>query len=570
MKFRLFIFVICFAPCFTIAQNENLTNQNSNSDIKGKLNRNAIYIFGIVDSNTLNKEVVNKLRNLNISQEFIDISLDDNTIQPTIHQTNVSNKNYTLYEQELIHILNENKIGQKILSDWFNRQSDNSFNFEVLKKREAVKANVDDFIKVSASKKSKLKLMEMGLKMVNQSYLLVFDFQDIKTLEEYYIQTGVDENNRILNGYMASFTCYLIKFDFNSSIASVFFQDFWLTENELSKKDKIEAFENTDFPFIALKTYKYEITSSQHNPGQPLAQEKQKTTDELLDGLAELALKNVINAIEKQDDPFNLNIMIREVSPISAKIGKKEGLKFDQPYFIYENQISKSGIIYHKRIGVVKSKKVVDNRKDSLIQTQNSAFYQIAGNPISEGMLLEKYNDLGVNLFLGNAFSGLPGFTGRIEYYFSKMFDDMISPGKTASGSTSFKVYLSGGYNQKTYIINENYLNHTFIRGCLGVSKDFYPLRFLHWSPFLGYGLESVRCEGTKNIVSSNFSEMGIQLGINLKYNIQLILSYNYYHFFNSILLDGNKEVLDENFNYNDNYKDRSNSGISLGIRIML
>ncbi len=570
MRIILFVLLIFAASLFTSAQNKNLTTQNKKSDNSLKLNQNAISIIGLNFGDQLNKEVINNLTKLKIPDKFIDISLNENIIQSNIPRTKILDTNNILDDQELIHLLNENKIGQQVLSNWFNRQIDSSFNLEILEKRASIKTNEQDFLKAAASKKCKLKLMEMGLRMVNQSYLLLFDFQDVKTMEAYYNQTGVDEENRIMNGYIADFNSYLIKLDFNSSVASVFFNDFWVTENDLNKHEKIEAFKNTEFPFIVIKTFNNKITSTQHNKGQLLAQEKQKTTDELLDDFAHLALNKVFADIEKQNEPFKLKTMIREVKPISAKIGKKGGLKFDQRYFVYENHIHKNGTIYPKRIGVVKSKKIIDNRQNSLIQTQNSAFYQIAGGAIHNGMFLEERKDLGLNLFIENTFSGLPGINGRVEYYFSRMFDDVISPGKTATGSTSFKIYLSGGYNQKLYRIDEHILNHTFVRGSFGVSKDFYPLRFLHWGPYLGYGLESITREGTKNIVSSNFTEMGLRLGINLIYNIQLIASYNYYHFFNSILLDENKDVVNENFNYFGTYKDRSSSGFSLGLRIML
>lgn len=570
MKFLLLVFVVFFLPHFISAQNKNLTNQNSKSTISAKFNRNSFSIVGIDFGENLNTEITNKIKNLKVPEKFINISLNNHVIQSNIQRTNLSAGNNSLDEQDLIRLLNENQIGQQILSNWFNRQSDSSFNLEVLKKRELVEANENDILKAAASRKGKSKLMEMGLKMINQSYVLVFDFQNIRTMEEYYNQTGVDKNNRILNGYIASFNTHLLKFDFNSSVASVFLQNFWISENELNKSEKIAAFENSEFPFISLKTYQYEITSTQHSVGLPLAPDKQKSTNELLENLVQLALDNVMKDIEKQDEPFKLKTMIKEVKPISAKIGKKGGLKFDQRYFVYENRIRKNGTIRPKRIGVVKSKKIIDNRKDSLVQTQNSAFYQIAGGPIYNGMYLKKRNDLGLNLFLGKASSGLPGITGRMEYYFSKMFDDMISPGKMASGSTSFKIYLSSGYNQNLYRIDEHILNHTFVRGSLGVSKDFYPLRFLHWGPYLGYGLESTTWEGSKNMVSSNFAEMGLRFGINLTYNIQMIASCNYYHFFNSILLDEKKDVINDNFDYKGTFKNRSNKGISLGIRIML
>jgi hypothetical protein len=262
--------------------------------------------------------------------------------------------------------------------------------------------------------------------------------------------------------------------------------------------------------------------------------------------------------------------MIRNSDPITAKIGTKSGLKFDQSYFVYENRLKRNGKIKQKKVGVVKSNKIIDNQTDSIPQTDNSAFYQIAGGPVHRGMYLKKRNDLGLNVFLGTSISGLESYDARFEYYLSKLFTDAIKPGKFAKGSTSIKLYLSAGYHQKLYNIENHIWNNTFVRGSIGISKDFYPLRFLHWGPYLGYGLETVTREGTPNLVSTNFAELGIRLGINITYNLQFIASYNFYQFFNSVEMDENKDVVNPEFDYNGIYPDRVNKGLSLGFRIML
>lgn len=568
MKIFLLIIFTCIAQFFSIAQNKTPYNQVNRADSLN-LNQKAFSLVGLDFNRTLNNEILEKFKQLKIPGNFIEILLDSTIIKPNLTESYFSEKE-KIKENEFVQLLNQNKIGQQILANWFNFQPDSSFNFEVLKKKGIIKYDEEDFIKASESRKGRIRLMEMGLKLVNQSYLLIFDFENTQTMEEYYREVGTNSDEQILNGYISTVNCNLLKLDFNSSVASVFFQDYWTTTNDTNKKEKTERFDNASFPFVLLKTYSYRISSTQQNPEQPLAPQKQKTKYELLQSLADLSLEKVINDISTQEEPFKLRSVVREIEPISAKIGRKGGLKFDQRYFVYENRIRKNGEIFQKRVGVVKSNRIIDNRKDSVPQTVNSAFYQIAGGPIYNGMYLKKRDDLGLNLFFGKSISGLPGYNARIEYYFSKIFDNMISPGKTAKGSTSFKVYFSSGFNNKDYVINEGNNKHTFVRGSLGVSKDFYPLRILHWSPYLGYGLESIKREGSANIVSSNFAEMGVRLGINITYNVQLIASYNLYKFFKSIELNENKDVVNPDFNYKQKYYDRSTKGISLGIRLML
>ena len=51
----------------------------------------------------------------------------------------------------IIGKLDEQKVAQQVLSQWFNRQKDGSFNVDVLKERGLYNANDNDFFAASAS-----------------------------------------------------------------------------------------------------------------------------------------------------------------------------------------------------------------------------------------------------------------------------------------------------------------------------------------------------------------------------------------------------------------------------------
>jgi hypothetical protein len=467
--------------------------------------------------------------------------------------------------------LNDKKVGQQILSIWFNRQNDGSFNVDVLKERGLFNANDNEFIVASASKRGESSLMDMGLQLVNQSYVLAFDFYDIMTMTEYYNKNEVPAEKRIMNGYKSTLNTYLYRLDFNDSVAAVFFQDYWVSENDPNKDAKIAAFENAKFPFVAVSNQHNMLSGTQYNPGQSLAPKVQKTNAELIDQLGAAAIETVVTDIERQSHDFRVKAMVSEVKPISAKIGKKEGLKFDQRYFVLENKQKNNGDITSKRVAVVKSMKVVDNRKVTTGQTQPSTFYQIAGGKVDNfGMFLEQKNDVGLNLFLGTTVGGLSGFTGRAEYYISKAFGELVGEGKSGKGLTSWKIYGEGAYDLKTdYEVGQIIDDFTFARFSFGVAKDFYPISFLHWGPFVGYGIESISWETSDGInISSDFVEAGLRLGINLAHNIQLLGSVTSYSLISSEIVDSETNEK-EDFEYKDVFEDRMGLGISVGLRIM-
>lgn len=544
--------------------------KKSKNFVSSEYNRNSISLLGVDFKENLSTRIYNHFKKLEVPDKFYENPLQTEIIYPSVARDEVSDLLNQLNQAELNEWLDQNKIGQQILSKWFNRQSDGSFNVDILKKRGLFNANDNEFIIASASKRGESSLMDMGLQLVNQSYLIVFDFYNLMTMNQYYDKNETETENRVLNGFRGSLNSYLFKLDFNDSVAAVFFQDYWVSGNESDKESRIAAFENAKFPFVALTKQHNVVSSTQYNPGQKLAPKTQKSEDELLDGMAKTSLESVITGIENRNEAFRVKAMVSDVKPISAKIGKKEGLKFDQRYFVYENRERRNGKLYSKRIGVVKSMKVVDNRNITTGQTDASEFYQIAGGRVDNyGMFLEQHNDVGLNIFLGTTSGGLPGYTGRAEYYISKFLGDMTASGKSSKGLTSIKLYVEGAYGNDEYLVDDYVEDFTFLRGSVGLNKDFYPLNFLHWGPFIGYGIESTTWEDSDNNISTDFIEMGARIGLNLAHNIQLLGSANYYMMLTSEVLDSDKEVINEDFDYEGIFDDRFGPGISLGLRIM-
>jgi len=492
-------------------------------------------------------------------------------IKPGVSRESASNMYTGLDEKKISTWLNQNKVGQQIMARWFNRQPDGSFNVDVLKERGLFNANDNDFMVASASKRGESSLMDMGLQLVSQSYLLAFDFSEIMSMTQYYDKNEVPAEKRIMNGFKSSVNTYLFKLDFNDSFAAVFFQQYWAGNDDPNLEAKKAAFDNAEFPFVFVGKQHNDISSTQYSEGQPLAPKVQKSKGELMMQMSQMALDAALTDIENQNQDFRVKAMVSEVRPISAKIGKKEGLKFDQRYFVFENRQRNNGTLYSKRVAVVKSMKVVDNRQVTTGETKPSNFYQIAGGKVDNyGMFLEQHNDIGLNVFLGSTFTGLTGFTGRAEYYISKAFGGFVGSG-SGKGATSWKIYAEGGYDLKNdyEVLNGFVDNFTFLRVSFGLAKDFYPASFIHWGPFIGYGVESISWESSDTeSISSDFIEVGARIGINLVHNIQLVGSATYYSLLTSESED-TETGAKEDFEYKDYFEDRMGLGFSAGIRFM-
>ncbi len=571
MRKHLFLLLILAFPLFGLSQNVEESAKKAKSYVSSEYDRNAVTFVGLDFNENLSADVYKKISDLKVPDKYYDNSISENILKPAGSRESVSNQFTGLDESQISQWLNDNNVGQKILAVWFNRLADGSFNVDVLKERGLFNANDNDFMVASASKRGESSLMDMGMELVNKSYVLVFDYSDIMDMTQYYDKNEVPADKRIMNGYRSTLNTYLFKLNFNDSVAATFFQDYWYGANDPNASAKKEAFENAQFPFVFVSKQHNDISSTQYNEGETLAPKVQKSKDELLDQLANTSLEAVMTDVENQRQEFRVRAMVSSVHPISAKIGKKEGLKFDQRYFVLENRQRNNGTLFSRRVAVVKSMAVVDNRSVTSGQTEASEFYQIAGGKVDNyGMFLEQRNDVGLNLALGYSVSGLDGISGRAEYYISKAFGSMVKPGKSGKGLTSWKIYVEGGYNLKSdYTVGSLTDDWTFLRVSGGVAKDFYPISFLHWGPFLGYGVESISLASAENIeISSDFIEAGVRVGVNLAHNIQLIGSATYYSLISSEIKDtdtGDKEELE----YNDVFEDRMTLGLNVGLRFM-
>ncbi len=544
-----------------------LAAQTAKNYVSSEYDRNSLTFIGLDYNENLSEPVIQVLAKQTAPDKYYDNSIPENIIKTGVKRDSMLGFPVPATEQQLVRWLNDHKVGQQILSVWFNRQPDGSFNVDKLKERGLFNANDNDLLVASASKRGESSLMDMGMELVNRSYVLVFDYYGIMSMAQSYQKQETPQDKRIMNGFQSELQTFLLKLDFSDSVAANFFQKYWTSPDDPQRDAKVAAFEKAEFPFQFMKRQYTSATATQYNPGQVLAPKVQKTDGEMMDQMVKMSIESILTTVENQKQEFRVKAMVSDVRPIRAKIGKKEGLKFDQRYFVMENQTNSKGEITSKRVAVIKSMKVVDNRKVTSGQTEPSAFYQIAGGKVDNmGMFLQQKNDVGMNLYLGTTSGGLPGFEGRLEYYFSKAFSG-ANGGKFA---TAWKIYVGGGYDQKNdYTVGALTDDFTFTRVSFGLAKDFYPLHFLHWGPFVGYGLETISVASIEDSdISSDFIEAGIRVGINLAHNIQLIGSATYYSLISSEEVNSSTNEKTE-FEYKTYFDDRMGLGYNIGIRFM-
>ncbi len=530
----------------------------------------AIAIAGINSGGQPNSQIINNLTNVTVPGSYFQINLSETELS-SINLNHIKSATISSRaENRLQNWLNNNKTGQAILEQWFERQPDGSFSTEFLEKSRLLDESLAERL-MEGREFNKETATYFANSPLNETFLMVFDFRNVQTMDDYYDGINTHSRDRILRGYISSVYTYIFKFDFNRSVAEKFLDDYFTINDDASAQAKQEAFEKSEFPFFFVTMREDEIASVQPRANQEIAPEEIKSDKELLDALAQLAVNNITDLIDEDEISLSASRVIKNIKPITAGIGAKENIRFDQRFGVYENRIAFNGKVKPKRISVVKSMKIADNTTNKSHDRDYSTFYKIAGGKVAKNkMFLKKKYDAGINLFAGNTIKGLSGTTGRFEYYFSKAMGGAVVPGKKAKGLTSVKLYFEAAQKKKSYQLFNQSENFTFTRGSIGIEKEYRPLPFMHWGPFVGYGLEYTTWENSGDLFSSNFVEFGARLGINLRHNVQVIGSATNYHLIKTVWMDENRDVVEPDFNYSGTFTDRAGFGYSIGLRIML
>ena len=543
--------------------------------VSSEYDRNSLTIINLGFQGNYSSQLSSIIGAVKIPEKYFDNTVSNPVIVPAEARESgvIMGHPYKLLNAPFVtNALTKAKVGQMVVSKWFNRDQNGNFSVELLKERGIYNATDNDVMVADASKRGTAALMDMGMGLIDKSYVLVFDFPEIMTMEEIYNRDTVPANKRIMNGFTGKMNAYLYKLNFDEEQATIFYQNLWVSGNSTDTQKRRDLFEQHNFPLNFIRAYSEDLTATQFNPGQVLAPKVQKTQPEMMKMLVETGLQQCLTKIENTNESFRVKAMIYKTNPIAVKIGKKEDLKYDQRFYAYENRQNRKGETYSVRQGVVKSMSVANNLQVATGESEPSLFYQVAGKKLDNlGMFIEQKNALGMNLFLGYTEQGMSGLTGRFELYISPVLYAAFVREGLSKGLRSIKLYAEAGYNNESYLeMNSvDLFEYDFLKYSFGLSKEFFLTRNIHLDPFVGYGFEDATPSGdeSEEKYSSQYLEYGSRLGINVSPGFQLIGGVNMFSVLTSEKTAG-AESEPESFIYGDQFIDRKGPGISFGIRL--
>ncbi len=338
---------------------------------------NAIKVPGKYDDNSFGDNTLN----VNLSN----LASDQNSKQKkgnTSIEVEASSDDYKLIEQAV----QQQKIANKILSNILLDEN-GKINFDkTIFKRGEYNATDKDAIQAAASNKGKSKILTDAItNVLNNIYLVVN-------------QTGAITNStsKDVTTYSVPFKSYLLQVDLASLLSTLEFYDKFPTDKNITKE---------------LNDYKFSIKllSVSNGIGSTTDQDielnglkvvkKPKTEQQIYVDLATSTVDQGIIDHANNYEALKVKTPVFSTGPITAKIGKKEGLRIDDRFEVFENRMSeKTGEKSATRMGYVRVGKVGDNESVADGNSEVSKFYKAPARRVEKNMILKEIPETGIQV----------------------------------------------------------------------------------------------------------------------------------------------------------------------------
>jgi hypothetical protein len=271
------------------------------------------------------------------------------------------------------------QIAKQIVAKWFNRQPNGAFDMNLIGERGFYDASEMQKDIAKGAARGNALLADAGEELIKNTFVVIAKMnfvsnEKVAALTRDIAILKANEMNALMrdaaikaaekfyektkDGYSVWTTAFLYQLEWNDSIAAVFYQDYWIDQNSLDENRK-KAFEQSNL-------FKMNLIGSQKATSLVVFSGEGKATPaEILKVATIRNVDRVYAKLQKKYDVFQVKTPIFSVNPVTAKIGKKEGLKGGEKFEILEQVVdSKTGLtkyVSKGRITVDKSQ-IWDNR----------------------------------------------------------------------------------------------------------------------------------------------------------------------------------------------------------------
>ena len=319
---------------------------------------------------------------------------------------------------EITEFLQNNRIASRLVGRWFNRDFyTGACDMELVKERGLY--NADEFDKQLAMRSARgiAMLQDAGEELIGNTFVLVNDIRYVDknqraktgasilkglgTLASIY--TGVNVDNitdnigdmiETIKGFTVKINTFLYKLEWNDEQAAIFYQDQYAAQPDAVKKENFEAARGKySLKYVGKVESSGGTTSFMGiNEDQPIVMVR-KACQRAID-------ENVVD-LQRNYEEFRTKTPLVSVEPLTAYIGKKEGVSEKSKFEVLETVELENGKHKYNRVGVIEpiSNLIWDNRFMAEEEGAQGAtlgyttFRTVSGKDFSKGMLIREMSN---------------------------------------------------------------------------------------------------------------------------------------------------------------------------------
>jgi hypothetical protein len=362
-------------------------------------------------------EIVTAFNAIPLPDKYDDHNLKIRVVNAYIPQK--SDKKIAEQQRENIDkFIVQNDIGRRLIAKWFNREKETGcFDMNLVAARGYYNASVLDVKLADMSVRGKAALADAGEELIGNTFVIVNDIRYVDKEEQADVAagifgvisiagalTGTNIGNAVssiasagatisdqIAGFKVNVTSYLYRLNWTDEIAGTFYNNYYM--------DKFNVDNNRKMAFDAdRRTFSITYVGSQTVSSGKTTLGGVSTKEDMIKKVCTRAIDESIVQLQKNFDEFKVKSPLLGVSPITASIGKKEGVSENSRFEVLERMEDENGKTSYKRVGTIKPVrgKIWDNRYLSAADGFAGAdlgvteFKKVSGGNFAPGMLIRE------------------------------------------------------------------------------------------------------------------------------------------------------------------------------------
>jgi len=329
-----------------------------------KYRRNSVYTLMVNDMGRKHATVIkDAFGNAEIPQKF-----NDHNIGPYLINTRAVKDPKPQIDA---YLLREN-VAKKIVAKWFNRSTDGAFNMDLVAARGEYDATAVDKAVAGSLQRGDAILADAGEELIGKTFVIVHNFRytnkeniakgakagmmagrfiggalGMSGTINTALKVGETAVTAAGKGYIVRTSSYLYRLVWNEETEAIFYNNHW-TDDASFDQTKANAFNsatNYKLQYIGMQSAGADVQSSVFS---------NKNESDLIRMATVKATNRAVAKLEKKFEAFRTKTPLYTASPITARIGTKDGLEGGDKFEVLEQVYdAETGKMSYNRVGVI-------------------------------------------------------------------------------------------------------------------------------------------------------------------------------------------------------------------------